>query len=121
MRWLIALLMVSAQAHEMTPAHIKLNPAFVAGVSHAQFEIFNHRKDVEYYEIGVFDDKWEPIEFVSNYNLIQIGYLHRTKIDIYINDSDAKRAAFACSVSRFWTNESRATLVSSKICSKFEK
>lgn len=121
MRWLIALLMVSAQAHEMTPAHIKLEPSFVSGVVHAKLEIFNHRKDVEYYELGVYDDEWYPIQFVTKYDLVRVGYLNRAKIDLYIKESDSVKATYVCSLSKFRTNETRSTLVSSKICSRLDK
>lgn len=121
MRWLWLLLIAScAQAHEMTPAYPKLEPSHVSGVHKASLQMFNKRADVQFYEIGVFQADWTPVSFVTAYSVIKLDYLGHVKFDIYIRDEDAKRATYVCSMSKLRNDSSRATMVSSKICSKLK-
>ena len=48
----LLLLAFPAFAHEMVPTYPKLKPSHVEGVSKVEMELFNKRKDVEFYEIG---------------------------------------------------------------------
>ena len=124
MRFLFVTLMLlvasPVQAHEKTPAHPKLTPAFVAGLLKTEMSIFNKRPNVEYYEIGVFDKDWKTIPFVTSYRLIKIKYLTHVKFDVYIRKQDAKRAVYLCSLSKLRLATQHTANVSSKICSRFK-
>lgn len=120
-RSLILLLASSlAYGHEMTPAYPKLEPAHVQGVYKASLEMFNRRADVQFYEIGVFDDNWNSVPFVSSYNIIKLDYLGKVRFDVYVRDEDVKKARYVCSMSKLRSEPSKATVVSSRICSKFK-
>ena len=60
------LLCSNAVAHEMTPTYPKWKVSYIEGVKTTTMKMVNKRKDVEWYEIGVFDEEWEPIPFVTN-------------------------------------------------------
>ena len=53
-------------------------------------EMFNRRKDVEYYEIGVFDEEWKPVPFVTSYKILKLNYLSHVKFDVYMNAKHAR-------------------------------
>jgi hypothetical protein len=69
------LLAFPAYGHQMVPSHPVLKPSHVSGVLKTELELFNKRKDVEYYELGVFDADWNPIPFVSAYKVAHVRYL----------------------------------------------
>lgn len=115
--WLLA---SCASAHEMTPAYPKLEPSHVSGVYKASLHMFNKRAEVQFYEIGVFEQDWTPVPFVSAYTVIKLDYLGQVKFDVYIREADVKRAVYVCSMSKLRNDISRATVVSSKICSKLK-
>ena len=104
----------------MTPTYPKLEPSHVSGVYKAKMGIFNRRKDVQFYEIGVFTEDWEPIPFVSSYRVVHLAYLGHLQFDVYIRASDVKRATYICSKSEVKTEVSTGTAVASKICSRFK-
>ena len=117
---ILMMLFGNAYAHEMTPTYPKLEPAFVSGVYKATMEMFNKRQDVEWYEIGVFDEDFNSIPFVSSFKLLNLNYLGHVKFDIYIRESDKNRATYVCSKSKLRKEDSTKTAVSSRICSKFK-
>lgn len=120
-RTLILLLASSlAYGHEMTPAYPKLEPAHVQGVYKASLEMFNRRADVQFYEIGVFEDNWKPVPFVSSYKIVKLDYLGKVKVDVYIREEDVKNATYVCSMSKLRGEQPKAPVVSSRICSKFK-
>jgi len=110
----------TAVAHEMTPTYPKLETSHVNGIYKTTMEMFNKRKDVEWYEIGVFDNEWKSIPFVSSYKIIQLQYLGHVKFDIYIRADDRAKATYICSKSKLRKEDSTKTAVSSRICSKFK-
>jgi len=109
-------------AHEMTPTYPKLEPSHLDGVVKTTMEMFNKRQDVEYYEIGVFDKDFNPVPFVTSYNIIKLSYLGHVTFDVYIRKADKDRAVYICSKSKLRKddNGSVRTAVSSKICSKIK-
>jgi hypothetical protein len=119
----LCLLCVSTMvgAHEMTPTYPEFTPSYMSGVQKVSMEMFNKRKDVEWYEIGVFDAERYPIPFVSTYKVINLPYLSKVKFDVFIREQDIKRVTYICSRSKLRSNESQYTLVSSVICSKVKK
>jgi hypothetical protein len=92
--FMLALLSSASFAHEMTPTYPKMRPSHMDNVYVTTMEMFNKRKDVEYYEIGVFD--------------------------IYIRKSDVGRAEYICSKSKLRKDDSVRTAISSKICSRIK-
>ncbi len=119
--FLVFLLLVTggfAQAHQFTPTYPKLEPAYVDGVLVAKMELFNKRREVEYYEIGVFTKDWEPIAFAVEDRIIRARYLETKKLNIYIKVEDASKVTYICTESRLRKEDVRDTVISSKICSK---
>lgn len=108
----------AANAHQFTPTYPQFTASFMEGVLHTRMELFNKRRDVEYYELDVFDSTWRPITFVSDSKLIYIKYLETKKVNIYIKAQDVKRVTYICTESRIRREEATATVISSKICSK---
>ena len=121
-KWLIMFLLVSfpALAHEMTPTYPKLEPSHLDNVYMVTMEMFNKRDDVEYYEIGVFDEEWNPIPFVTSYKIIRLRYLGHVSFDVYIRKQDVSRAEYICSKSKLRKDSNSKTAISSKICSRFK-
>jgi len=112
---LLALLpFCNAVAHEMTPTYPTFMKSFMAGISVTTLNLFNKRKDVSYYEIGVFTDEWEPVPFVSQYTIIPMKYLDTLSFDVYVSNLSLSSVEYICSVSQI---QAGAT-VSSKICSR---
>lgn len=107
-------------AHEMTPTYPRLQTSHVDGLYKTTMEMFNKRQDVEYYEIGVFDKDFNPIPFVSSYEILKIRYLGHVSFDIYIKKEDVSRATYICSRSKLRKDSKARTAISSKICSKFK-
>ena len=101
-------------AHQMTPTYPVFKGAYMAGVSGTTLSLFNKRKDVAYYQIGVFTSEWEPVRFVSKYNVIPMEYLDTVEFDVYVNNSTLDSVEYICSVSKLRVG----TTVSSKICSR---
>ena len=114
------LLCVSAAAHQMTPTYPKWVPSHVEGVYKTTIEMFNKREDVEWYEIGVFNKNWEPIQFVSQYRLFNMPHLSRIKFDVYISLPDVAAAEYICSKSKLREVREQKTMVASRVCSKFK-
>lgn len=107
-------------AHQMIPTYLKLESTSARDVMMTYVDIFNKRKDVEYYEFSVYDDKWNAIDFASEERLINLQYLHKKRVVIYIRRSDSARATYVCSLSRIESSKATATTVNSRICSKIK-
>ena len=115
---ILVLVSISSYAHEMVPTYPKWQQSYMDDLLITHMEMFNKRADVQYYEIGVFDENWNTIPFVSSYNVLKIDYLSKIKFDVYIRKADKDRAAYICSRSRLPEIHIN-TGVSSTICSKF--
>lgn len=123
MRFLVlTLLLLSSPllAHEMTPTYPKFGPSHLDGVYKTTMQMFNKRQDVEYYEIGVFDENWESIPFVSAYQVFKIEYLGHVMFDVYVRKKDVERVEYICSMSKLRKDKTVRTAVSSKICSRIK-
>lgn len=120
----IMLLMVlfggHASAHQFTPTYPELESSYVSGVLKTTMDLFNSRKDVSYYEIGVFDGEWNRVPFATESRIVKIDYLRRKKIDIFIRESDRAKAVYICSKSKLLARGSAVTSISSRICSKIK-
>lgn len=109
-----------ASAHQFLPTYPTFQHSFIQGVVYAKMELFNKRKEVEYYELGVFDANWSPVTFASENKIIQIGYLQTKYINVYLRKEDLTKAAFICTESKFPKRDEQAALISSRICSKIK-
>jgi len=107
-------------SHEMTPTYLTLERSYVKGVYKTTLQIFNKRKDVEYYEIGVFDKKFNPIPFVTSYKVIYLKYLGHMTFDVFIREKDKHKAFYVCSRSKLRIQNITKAAISSRICSKFK-
>jgi hypothetical protein len=117
---LLGLMGGQAYGHQFMPAYPKLEPSYVDGVLVTKMELFNSREDVEYYELSVFTSEWEPVPFATENKIINVEYLKRKIIEIYIRQQDRNRAVYICSKSKLRPNNMQATVVSSRICSKIK-
>jgi len=119
---LYGLLVVSkASAHEMVPTYPKLKQSYMDGLYTTTMTMFNKRPEVEYYEIGVYDDNWEPVKFVSNYKIWKVPYLSTVSFDVYIRVDDKYKVRYICSKSKLRKSNMTRTAVSSRICSKVKR
>ena len=107
-----------ATAHEMLPANPVMRLSYVDGVLQTQMQLFNKRQDVEFYEVGVFDEDWNPVAFVTGYRIIRLQYLEQVKFDVYILKQDADKAEYICSRSKLRGESSQRAIVASRICSR---
>lgn len=118
----IMLLAAKVQAHEMVPTYPKLNSSYMGGLQVTTVTVFNKRPEVEYYEIGVFDDDWNALTFVSQYKIYKVPHLSTVSIDIYIRDEDKYKVSYICSKSKLRKADGTIrTAVSSRICSRVKK
>jgi hypothetical protein len=81
-------------------------------------KIFNKRKDVEYYEISVYDEEWNTVPFASTQKLINVNYLGQESVEIYIREADCDRIEYICTTSRQFELNAPESGIESRICSK---
>lgn len=112
------MLALPAYGHEMVPTYPRLVPSHVDGLLKTTMKMFNKRADVEYYEVGVFDKDFNPVPFVTTYNVFKLEYLGHVTFDIYIRASDRDRVEYICSKSKIRKDSDTKTAISSKICSR---
>lgn len=110
-----------AEAHEMVPTYPVLKQSYMGGLLVTTMTMFNKRPEVDYYEIGVYDDNWEPVRFVSNYKIWKIPYLSTVSFDIYIRADDKYKVRYICSKSKLRKSAMTRTAISSRICSKVKR
>ena len=73
-----------ASAHQWIPTYPTLKPSYASGLLVTRMELLNSREDVSYYEIGVFDKDFLPVPFATAEKIINLPYLSRKSIDIFI-------------------------------------
>jgi hypothetical protein len=110
-----------AVAHEMTPTYPTWEVSYSGGIKKTTMRLWNSREDVQYYEIGVFDESWEPIPFVTSYKIMKVDYLSQVKFDVYIRENNIKDARYICSLSKLRSDNVSKTLLATQICSKFKR
>jgi len=110
-----------ASSHEMTPAYPKLNNSYMEGVYFARLNLFNRREDVEYYEIEVFTQEWEPVPFASSTRVMKVKQHKRKSFEVYVKESDKDRVTYICTRSKLFKSKEQLTLVASRICSKIRQ
>lgn len=117
---ILLLLNSTVSAHQFLPTYPKVEQSFIVGVSQVKMELFNKRREIEYYELGVFDANWNPLSFASENKIIQIRYLETKQVNVYVRNEDLKNVSFICTESKLRKEETKQTLISSKICSKIK-
>ena len=109
-----------ASAHQWTPTYPALKTSYASGALVTTMELLNSREDVSYYEIGVFDKDFLPVPFATAEKIINLPYLSRKSVDIFIRQQDASRVVYICSKSKLLAKGSATTSISSRICSKIK-
>jgi hypothetical protein len=109
-----------ANAHQFLPTYPTFEYSFVEGVVQTKMQLFNKRKEVEYYELSVYDADWNALSFASESKIIRIQYLQTKDIMIYIKRENIKIVKYICSESKIEKNNVQTTVVSSRICSKIQ-
>jgi hypothetical protein len=115
---LVSLIGGYVNAHQFLPTYPTFQSSFIEGVVYTKMQLFNKRKDVEFYELGVFDNEWNPISFASESKLIRVNYLETKDVNVYIKKEELKRIVYICTESKLKKQEVQNTVISSKICSK---
>ena len=107
-------------AHQFLPTYPKFETSFVEGVYFTKMELFNKRKEIEYYELGVFDGDWNAVPFASENKIIKINFQETKKINVYVRKEDLKKVVYICTESKIKRQDVQITTISSKICSKIK-
>lgn len=108
----------SLGAHELTPTYPKFKPSYVGGLASTEMTMFNARKDVEFYQLGVFDAEWNPVPFAASEKLLHVPHATRSTFDVFIRDEDLRRAVYICTLSKLRSDIPSNAIISSKICSR---
>ena len=114
----LVLVSTSATAHEWTPTYPKLKQAYVDGLLYTKMQLFNKRKEIQYYTISVHDEEWNNVPFATANKIIGVKYLAYKQVEIYIRETDKNRVTYICSTSKLLKKDFITTGVSSRICSK---
>lgn len=112
---------MKSYAHEWTPTYPTFKRSGYENVLKTTMTLFNKRSDVEYYMIGVFDKNFNPIPFAAESPIIQIQYLERKVIDIYVREDDADKVMYICTVSKLLKDQTKNSGINSRICSKVKE
>lgn len=118
MFFVLAILANIGYAHEMTPTYPKFKTSFVENVSVTTMKFWNRRSDVNYYEIGVFDEEWNALPFASESRIIKVDYLEHKDFDVYIRRKDLDNVEYICTTSKLLKEQVTSTGVKSMICSR---
>ena len=118
--WLL-LLNCAVESHEQSPNYHNWKPSGIDEIKKTNIRVWNKRPDIEYYEIGVFEEDLKtPIPFVTAYKVIPLKYLKEVKFDIYIRESNIEEARYVCSLSKLRSSNESQTLLVTRVCSKFK-
>lgn len=110
-----------SSAHQFTPTYPKFEISHVEGILTTKMELFNRRKEIEYYELGVYDDQWKPITFASESKIIQINYLQTKYVNVYVRIQDVSKVYYICTESKLRKEDFKSTAISSKVCSRVKQ
>jgi hypothetical protein len=108
------------KSHQWTPTYPDLERSHIKNVRMVNMELWNKREEVQFYELKVFDSEWRPVPFATTERVVEVPYLKRKKIQIYIREIDASRVTYICSRSKIVKEDVDATPISSRICSKIK-
>jgi hypothetical protein len=107
-------------AHQFLPTYPTFEYSFIEGVVQTKMQLFNKRKEIEYYELSVYEANWKSLPFATESKIVKIQYLQTKDILVYIKKEDLKRVKYICSESKIQRENNQNTLVSSRICSKIQ-
>lgn len=118
-----AILLISGcvSAHQFTPTYPVLQQSGVTGVSVLNMSIFNNREEISWYSIGVYDRDWNSVAFASTDKLINLSYLERKNIEVYIRTRDSDKVTYICSKSKTLASVKNPSIITSRICSKIKE
>jgi len=120
-KWLlISLFATQAYAHEMTPTYFKLKPSLYDNIYETQLQLFNKREDVEYYEVEVYDEEFNPIVFASKDKVFRVPTYSKYVMDVYIRRKDLDEVTYICTSSKLLKENVGSTGVTSRICSRLK-
>ena len=108
-------------AHEMTPTYPKPTPSYIKDIFEVKMNLYNAREDVQYYEINVFDDQWNPVPFAANKRIVKLPFKQRMSFSVYLRKSDINRATYICTLSRLRKEDVNQSAIASRICSKIKR
>jgi len=108
----------NAQSHEQTPAYPRILPSHVEGIVKVQLHLLNRRKEINYYEVGLFDQNFEEMDFTTKRKIIKIDYQEKVDFDVYLRKSDLDKAVYICTASKILKSNKSRAVVSSLVCSK---
>ena len=118
---ILVLVCGSVTAHQWTPSHVQLKPSYANGIHTTQMKFYNTREEVEYYQVQVFDGKFNPIKFAitgGQGDIFHVRHRQYKTVDVYVPSYEASRVVYICTRSMILKEKETATLVSSRICSK---
>jgi hypothetical protein len=114
----IALIGGDVYAHQFLPTYPKFQHSFIDGVMFTKMQLFNKRKEVEYYELNVYDDQWNKITFASETKLIRISYLQTKDVNVYVKKQDLLKVTYICTESKHQRENVQVAVIATQICSK---
>jgi len=120
-RYVVMLLLMFSgyvNAHQFLPTYPTFQYSFIEGVMYTKMQLFNKRKEVEYYELSVFDADWNGVPFASENKIIYVKYLQTKDINVYVKKEDVKKVTYICTESKIKKDALQNTVIYSKICSK---
>ena len=118
---LLVLWPMAANSHDLVPTYPEIKESHVSGIYQTTLSTWNRREEVEYYEIGVFDEDFEPVRFATVAKIVRIKYLSKKKFDVYIKETDLDLAVYICTTSKTKKENITRTIVSSRVCSKIKR
>ena len=118
---ILLLLALPVQAHQFTPTYPKLEQSFVPGVNYTKLKLYYKRKDVEFYEISVFDMNWNRVPFAITERVLRVPYLQTKEIEVYLKEKDSAKSLYICSKSKLLKGQGSVPAVASRICSKVKE
>lgn len=83
--------------------------------------MFNKRKDVEYYELGVFDSEFSVVPFVTSYRVFPLRFLGKVTLDIYVRQQDVPKVTYICTRSKLRGDKQSTAIIASRVCSKVKQ
>ena len=115
---LLLILPLNLYAHEMTPTYPKFERSHLDGIYKTQVTLFNKRRDVDFYELSVFDADFGVVDFVTAYRIFPVRYLGYVNLDIYVKGEDVQKVTYICTRSKLRSDVRQSAVVASRICSK---
>ena len=106
-------------AHQMVPSHVKAE-WYGETVSRVSLTITNMREDAKFYQVGVFDESFKPVIFATSEKIMELDYLERRRIDVYLRKGSMPKPRYVCTESKLIGSSSARTMVASRVCSKIQ-